>query len=177
MATKFTTVTSLQAKNTLVRRFVGLADNLRDLLTRFGLRTYKVSLVTIEWTGGKRGKGTPVIVKGPTPILPTPKITAMDSLAEELQSVGLEEVGTIELSQISGTFTEEQLRGFSPEGDPIEPAQEFFYEVEFFPNNGLAQKRRFYLKGVPTYFPGRLQWQVRLEKDIQDRDRNGDVGD
>ena len=57
------------------------------------------------------------------------------------------------------------------EGDAIPPNQEFFYEIEFFPNEGTAQKRRFYPKGAPTYFPGKLQWRIRLEKANEDRER------
>jgi hypothetical protein len=170
---RFTQVTATQMKRTLARRFIGLADSLRDLLTRFGLRAYKVSIVRVDWSGGKRGRGTAVVVDEKV-ILPTPKIVSLDALAEVLQPVGLEELGSLQLEQISGTFTEEDLRGYSVEGDAIPPHQEFFYEVEFFPNEGAAQKRRFYPKGVPTYFPGKVQWRIRLEKANQDRSRNGD---
>lgn len=173
MAGRFTTVTSSQAKGTLARRFIGLADSLRDLLTKFGLRAYKVSIVRIEWSGGRRGRGTPVVVDERV-ILPTPKIAPMDSLQEVLQPVGLEEVGSLELTQISGTFSEEDLRGYSAAGDGIPINQEFFYEVEFFPNEGVAQKRRFYPASAPTYYAGRLQWSIRLVKANEDRARNGD---
>ena len=174
MAKRFTEVTSAQAKKTLARKFVGLADSLRDLLTIFGLRTYAVKTVRIRWSGGKRGRGVPIVIEE-TPILPTPKIGSMDALGEQLQSVGLEEVGVLDLSQISGSFSEEQLRGYAVDGEAIPPDEEFFYEVEFFPNAGLPQKRRFFPKSAPTYFPGRLQWSIRLEKVNEDRELNGDV--
>lgn len=170
---RFTEVTATQMKKTLARRFIGLADSLRDLLTRFGLRAYKVAIVRVEWSGGRRGRGTAAVVDEKV-LLPTPKISSLDALAEVLQPAGLEELGTILLTQISGTFTEEDLRGYSVDGDAIPANQEFFYEVEFFPNEGAAQKRRFYPKGAPTYFPGKLQWQIRLEKANEDRARNGD---
>jgi hypothetical protein len=173
MPKRFTEVTSSQAKKTLARRFVPLADSLRDLLTKFGLRAYKVTIIRVEWSGGKRGRGTPGIIEERT-ILPTPKISSFDALTELVQPVGLEELGSVELSQISGTFTEEQLRGTSNEGDSIPQNQEFFYEVEFFPHEGPSQKRRFYPRSAPTYFPGRLQWSIRLEKANEDRARNGD---
>jgi hypothetical protein len=173
MAKRFTEVTSAQAKKTLARRFVGLADSLRDLLTKFGLRSYRVSLVRIQWSGGKRGRGVPTVVEE-TPILPTPKIGSLEAISEMASSIGLNEVGSLELSQVSGTFTEEQLSGRSPEGDPIPPSQEFFYEVEFFPNDGLPTKRRFFPSSAPVYFPGRLQWCVQLTKANKDRMREGD---
>jgi len=173
MAKRFTEATSAQAKKSLARSFIPLADSLRDMLTKFGLRAYKVTIVRIEWSGGKRGRGTPVTVDEKV-ILPTPKISSLDSISEVLQPVGLEELGSLELSQVSGSYTEEDLRGFTEGGDDIPPNQEFFYEVEFFPNNGNAQKRRFYPVSAPTYFPGRLQWTIRLNKANEDRARNGD---
>jgi hypothetical protein len=174
MATKFTQVTTQQAKNTLARDFIGLADDLRDMLTQFGLRTYSVSTVRIQWSGGKRGRGTPVVTEQNS-ILPTPKIGSLDGLQELVQNVGISEIGSLELSQVSGRFTEEQLRGFSEAGEGLPQDTEFFYEIEFFPNDtGPSRKRRFTVMGAPTYFPGRLQWSVRLEKSNDDRARNGD---
>jgi hypothetical protein len=174
VARRFTEVTDSQAKKTLARRFIGLADSLRDLLTRFGLRSYKVTIVRVEWTGGRRGRGVPVVLSEKV-ILPTPKISNLDALTEVVQSVGLAEMGSIELSQISGTFTEEDLLGTSADGSPIPPNQEFFYEVEFYPHDGPPQRRRFFPASAPTYMPGRLQWSIRLEKSNEDRARNGDA--
>lgn len=175
MAKPFTLVTSAQAKGTLARRFIPLADSLRDLLTKFGLRSYSVSICTIEWTGGSRGAGTPV-TRSELEILPTPKIDTFDTLTEFAQPIGLLESGTIELSQVSGRFTEEQLRGFDPAtGNDIPPNIEFFYEVIFFPTDGApGVRRRFYPRSAPTYYPGKLQWKIRLEKSNADRARNGD---
>jgi hypothetical protein len=173
MAKRFTEVTSAQAKATLARRFVPLADSLRNLLTTFGLRAYRVSIIRVEWSGGRRGVGASYVMSEKV-ILPTPKISSLDALNEVVQPIGLAELGSIELSQVSGTFTEEDLRGTSNEGDDIPLSQEFFYEVEFFPHEGPSQKRRFYPKGAPSYSPGGLQWTVRLEKANEDRKRSGD---
>ena len=126
---KFTLVDSQQAKGTLAREFVELADDLRDLLSQFGLRAYRVSTIRVQWSGGKRGRGSPIVIEE-TIILPTPKIASLDGLQELVQSVGLDEVGSVELSEVSGRFTEEQLRGFTDAGDGLPVAQEFYYEVE-----------------------------------------------
>lgn len=170
----FTEINDQQAKGTLTRDFIGLADDLRDLLSAFGLRTYKVSMVRVRWSGGRRGRGAPSTVSEEA-ILPTPKLSSLDALQELAQSVGVDELGAIDLSQISGTYTEDQLRGFR-DGDGIPGDEEFFYEIEFFPTSeGGSKKRRFFPRGAPTYFPGRLQWSVRLEKANEDRNRlNGD---
>lgn len=170
----FIEVTSSQAAATLVRRFIPLADSLRNLLTRFGLRSYRVALVYVQWSGGRRGVGVPSVVKE-VALLPTPKISPLTGLSELVQPVGLDELGSIELSQVSGRFTEEELRGFSVDGEEVPRDTEFFYEVEFFPQQGQSQKRRFFPRTPPAYMPGRLQWVVRLEKANEDRSRY--VGD
>jgi hypothetical protein len=171
---RFTLVDDAQAKATLARDFIELADDLRDLLTQFGLRSYRVSTLRIQWSGGKRGKGTPTIVEE-RPILPTPKITALDGLLGVIQNVGLDETGSLEVSQISGTYSEDQLRGFDSDGTGIPPDQEFLWEVEFFPTEGPSKKRRFFPKTAPNYKAGALQWTIRLEKANDDRSRNGEV--
>ncbi len=173
MPKRFTEVSSSQAKKTLARGFIGLADSLRDMLTRFGLRTYKVTIVKVEWSGNRRGRGTPQVVSELV-VLPTPKISAVDSLSEIVQSGGGLESGTLELTQISGRFSEEQLRGLGSDGEAIPPNQEFFYEIEFFPHEGPSVKRRFIPSGPPAYYPGRLGWSIKLARSYDNRDRNGD---
>lgn len=174
MARRFTEVSTRQAKRTLARRFVPLADNLRDLLTRFGLRSYRVLAVKIAWSGSRRGYGTPTVISE-EPVLPTPKLTPVSALDQIIQPVGGQEVGSIEMSQVSGRFTEEQILGLEEDGTPLPPNVEFFYEVEFFPHEGPSLKRRFVPKAPPAYQPGRLQWTVRLERSFDNRERNGDV--
>lgn len=177
MAPKFTTVTSQQASKTLARKFIPLADSLRNMLTKFGLRAYRVTMVRIRWSDGARGAGTPTVELEEV-MLPTPKIGSLDGLTEINQPIGLDEQGSIELSQISGRFTEEQLLGLEADGREIDPEVEFFYEVEFFPATATegSHKRRFYPRSAPVYMPGRLQWSLRLEKGNADRERNGDPG-
>lgn len=171
---KFTQVTSQQTKKTLARRFVPLGDRLRDLLTKFGLRTYRVTLVTIKWSDGARGVGTPSVVKEEL-ILPTPKLLDMATLTELVQPIGLDEAGSIEVSQISGRYTEDQLMGRDEDGADIPEDSEFFWELEFPRLDGKpGEKRRFFPRGAPMYHPGRLQWVVRLEKGHADRQRGGD---
>lgn len=171
---KFTEVTTKQAKGTLARDFIGLADDLRDLLTQFGLRTYAVRTVRVQWSGGKRGRGTPVVIAEET-LLPTPKIGTLEDVKEFAQSIGITELGQLTLKQISGRYTEQQLRGFSDVGEPLPADEEFYYEIEFFPNDsGPSTKRRFAVKGVPTYKPGALQWTIDLEKANDNRTRGGD---
>jgi len=170
----FTKVTGQQVKKSLARSFVPLADQLRDLLTKFGLRTYQVSLVRVQWSGGRRGVGA-ATVKSQTVLEPTPKIGDLNGLTEILTPIGLNDQGSILLTQISGRYTEEELLGLDEYGNDIPLDEEFFYEIEFPRTDGKpSEMRRFFPRSVPSYKPGGLQWTVRLEKANEDRDRNGD---
>lgn len=171
---KFTEVTAQQLKKTLVRSFIPLADSLRDLLTKFGLRIYKVTIIRVQWSGGKRGIGAASVITS-TPILPTPLIGDLNSLTAFIQSVGTDELGSLSISKISGRFTEEELRGLSKQGEEIPDDEEVYWEVEFPNQTGDALKRRFLMRAAPVYSPGSFQWTVRLERSHEDRARNGDV--
>jgi len=174
MAQQFNDPTTMQLNATLARKLVPIADGLRNLLTRFGLRTYKVRIVRVRWSGVARGIGVP-LVESSMDILPTPLVQDLTTLTEIVQPVGLDEVGTILVSEISGRFTDDQLRFLHTDGGEPEPNEEIFYEIEFPQLDGRPSiKRRFYLRSAPYYFAGRFQWQVRLEKAHEDRSRTGD---
>jgi hypothetical protein len=151
-----------------------VVDMIRDLYTTFGLRPYKVSLVRTSWSGGRRGLGVELVVSSRV-ILPTPLISDMTSLAEIVTPVGLDEFGSVLLSQVSGTFTEDQLRGHIFDGDPVPFDQQFYYEVEFPPacEGDEGERRRFTIKGAPMYFADRFQWNITLERQRSDRTRQG----
>lgn len=174
MAKPFTKVTGQQIQNSLARKFVPLADSLRDLFTKFGLRPYIVRMVRVAWNGIERGVGLPQ-VESAVVIEPTPKITDFTALQEIVQPIGLDEIGGILLSEVSGRYTEEELKGLKPGETEIPPHIEFFYEIEFPRiDNAPVVKRRFFIRSAPAYESGRLQWSLRLEKSTEDRALNGD---
>lgn len=171
--TNFTRLNGRQMAQTLAAKFVPLGDSLRDLLSKFGLRRYLVHVVKTKWTGGRRGNGTENVVYDEM-ILPTPKVLDMQGVAEVLQQVGLDEVGSIKLSKISGRYTDEFLRGLDEEGNGPAADENLYYEIEFPRADGLpGDRRRFQLSGAPMYFAGRLYWEVNLTRAHEDRDRRG----
>lgn len=171
---KFTDPTTLDLKKTLAQQLIPVADSIRDLYTSFGLRPYKVRIVRTQWSGGVRGRGTPHVAST-LDLLPTPLVQDLTTLTEILQPIGLDEVGTIAVSEISGRFTDDQLRLLARDGEQSGPDEEVFYEIEFpQPNGGPSVKRRFFLRGAPYYSAGRFQWSIRLEKTNEDRTRIGD---
>jgi hypothetical protein len=108
-------------------------------------------------------------------ILPTPLVQDLSTLTEIVQPVGLDEVGSILVSEVSGRFTDEELRFAAPDGSPPGPDEEVFYEIEFpRPDGKPGDRRRFYLRAAPFYDSTSFTWRLRLEKAHEDRDRRGD---
>lgn len=162
--------------DTLARSLVPAVDSIRDLFTTFGLRPYVVQLVRTRWSGGRRGIGTELVEPNPIALLPTPLMTDMSAVSEIVTPIGLDEFGEILLQQVSGSYTEDFLRGHDKEGRPVGLDEQFYYEVEFPPpcEGKEGVRRRFVIKGAPMYFAGRFQWHVRLERARQDRSRAGE---
>jgi hypothetical protein len=155
---------------------VSVADSLRDLYSTFGLRPYVVSIVKTRWSGGTRGKGVEFLEGNPVTLLPTPLVTDMSALNEVNTPVGADEFGEILLQQVSGAYTEDFLRGNDRDGNPVGADEQFYYEIEFPPacEGREGERRRFTLKGAPSYQSDAFQWRVRLERQRQDRARNGE---
>lgn len=174
MAPKFTDLSTTQFNQTLAQTLVPTADSLRDMFTSFGLRPYKVRFVRLRWSGMKRGQGA-AYVACEIDILPTPKILDLTTLTEIVNPVGLDEVGGVLLTQVSGNFTEEQLRFGETDKKSLAQNEEVFYEVQFVRKDDQpGDRRRFALRSAPMYLAGKFQWQLRLEKSNENRAANGD---
>lgn len=174
--TDFTIPTQHSIAVSIVRKLHPVADGLRDLQTRLGMRGYRVRLLRTRWTGGVRGRGDEVVVMS-RDILPVPKLSELDALSDTLQAIGLDEVGTITMSEISSRYTEEFLRGYDDDGTPAPRDENVYYEIEFIrPDSGLSDKRRFYPVSAPWLdLTGSLGWQLKLERSHEDRTRTGEV--
>ena len=173
-ASPYTDVTGTQLGASLGQTLIPVIDGVRDLLPRFGLRPYVLRVVKLRWSGPRRGMGQPY-VECANDILPTPKVTDLSGMTEIATPVGLDEVGTVMVTQISGRFTDEFFRFASPDGKEPEPNEEIFYEIEFPQVSGKpGDKRRFALRGAPMYYASKFYWQIRLERTRSDRAENGD---
>jgi hypothetical protein len=169
----FTILKDSQLKRTLTAKLIGVVDKVRDLHTKFGLRNYRVRIVRVRWTGGERGLGNPTEVSS-TDILPTPCVRDLKTLRDVLEPIGRVEEGALQVSEISGRFTEDHLRGRSSEGYESPSDEDCWWEVEWLRLDGQpGERRKFRLSGVPEYLPGSLQWQVTLERAQDSRGRDG----
>lgn len=160
---------------TLARGLIGVADSLRNLYAAFGLRPYVVRLIKTRWSGGRRGVGAEYVTSD-VPLLPVPLVSDISSLSEIVTPAGLDEFGEVALTQLSGAYTEDFLRGHDPEGRPASVDEQVYYEIEFPPpcTGADGERRRFLLRGAPHYQADAFGWTVRLERARQDRARNGD---
>ena len=174
----FTRLTPPQMRRTLGQALLPVADTLRNLLTDFGLSPYTVKLIFTRWSTGERGEGVEIVISE-MPIVPTPKITDLTAVTTILTASGLAEQGEIMLSKISGTYTEEQLRGIWPDGRPTDGDTQFFYEIQFNEvQTGVpGERRRFFPTSAPYFDAPALQWRVNLRKQRDDRTRSGDLGE
>lgn len=172
---QFTQLNGLGLSNTLARKLISTVDTLRDLSTRFGFRPYEVRVIRTKWTGGERGLGQELVVSD-QPILPTPLISSLDGVRRVVNLVGLDELGNVSLSQVSGRYAEGFLTGTDAEGYPLDPDVDFFFEV-VFPTPGSASdhapRRRFFPVSAPSYDASRFEWTVNLQRSHVDRRADG----
>lgn len=165
----FTSVTAQGLSGSLGQSLISTVDKIRDIYTSFGLRPYRVWIVKTKWSLGARGHGIEE-VSFTRMLDPTPLVEDLNTLAEVVTPVGLNEMGSVRVSQISGRFTEDMLRGFDDLGTPPGPDENLFYEIEF-PVTGAA--RRFEMDSAPMYYSDKFEWTVTLQKSNQDRARDG----
>lgn len=171
----FTVLTDSEFQRTVVSKLIPTVDTLRDLNSQFGLRPYRVRIVRTRWSDGVRGRGAEYIT-GEMEILPVPKVEDLSAIAEVLQPIGLDEVGGIRVSEISGRYTEDHLRGRDFDGVAVADDEQVFWEVEFLRSDSRpGERRRFNLRGLPYYDASKLQWIVMLERARGDRTRAGEL--
>lgn len=161
--------------NRLARRLIRVADRMRDVRVKLGFRPYMVHLVRTRWDGGVRGKGEEHVVSDVT-ILPVPLVSDLSGLALTVEPAVFDEIGTVVLSEVSGEYTEDQLRGRGEGGEPIPDDESFWYEVEFRrEGRTFGERRRFVARSAPTYHPSRFQSVITLHVSAQGRGRKGEV--
>jgi hypothetical protein len=169
----FTVSTAELLRTSLGQRLIPVVDRVRDIATVLGTRPYRVRIVRTRFAGPRRGVGVESVVHQ-MDILPTPKVVDMTTLTELVTPVGVNEQGTIQLQEVSGRYTEEQLMGVGPNGDAIASNEAVYFEVEFFRRDGSpSELRRFQRDSIPFYDAGRVQWIVTLVSVVENRARSG----
>lgn len=180
------------AVRTLAHRLTGRADRIRQLSTRFGIRSRRVFLVHVRWTGQEIGEGNEQVVSD-VELLPTPRVSDATAVSYRPWSGGDFPEGSLRLDQISaGAYTLDVLMGrrFAqfppnpprPTSPPVEgsnlaprpPANgEFFYEVvEDGRGDDPPERERFRLFGRPWRKEDSLYFSVVVEPQSGKRNRD-----
>lgn len=165
-------------KDTLLGSFFedGCLDELRQIAADLGARPYRVFLVRTSWSGGKRGRGVEVVIQE-TEVLPTPKVETLSSINLQMLDPGLDEQGNLSVTEISPRYTENQLLGRNEDGTEIAENETFSWEISLSRGDRDSKKRRrFMIRGVPSYEATNLQWKVQLVRSGSDRESDGRPG-
>ncbi len=166
---------------TLASRLVTVADRVRNLKAKFGIRPYRVWMIHAYWTGRKRGDGE-LVIASRRELLPVPRVRDIDSVRRVLRSTGLTEEGDIVIDEISAKYAEDDLTGRTPDNiDPAIPRTslktvEFWFEVqESRAVSPPPAPRRFSPPvAAPKLSRDGLQWLIVLTKQGNDRGRQGE---
>lgn len=183
-------LTSTEASKTLANRLgVRLAPRLRQLATRFGLRSTRVFLVWTRWTGEYRGEGDERILAR-VELLPTPEVSPETAVQGMPYSAGKLPVGQLTVNLISLRYTKEMLQGkiipsIDEGGNPIvipktasvdvrkEPTEFFWELVEDGRGDTPPERERYRLIGEPWRNEGNVCWQCTIERASEDFTRAG----
>lgn len=158
-------------------------DEIRQIVTDLGFAPYRVFSILIRWTGGAIGRGQATCVEEKE-ILPTPRVTETSGVQGELRSAGVVERGSVVLDRISAGYTEDELRslfmlapvGAEAPASGLRPGEQVFVELRVDARDGLTERRRFIVVGVPYRDQKNMQWKVRLQRQDVERARNGEPG-
>jgi len=134
-------------------------DGLRgELHPGFGVRAYRVYRVIRTWSGGRPGAGTPT--DEVAELLPQPFVAPWDGLETKMGRCGLEDVGDIVLTEVSLSYTYDQL---SRRGT-LDEDEELLYAIG--EGGGQGQPCVVYTLAKPPYCDRvkDLGWKVWLTK-------------
>ena len=183
-------LTSTEAASSLANRLgVRLAPRLRQLATRFGIRSTRVFLVWTRWTGEYRGEGDERELAR-VELLPTPKVSNDTAVQGQPYSAGKLPVGMLTVNLISLRYTREMLEGkvipSNNEGankvvapkraseDAREEPIDFFWElVEDGRGDTPPTRDRYRVLGDPSRDEGNVAWIATIERSSEDRTRAG----
>ncbi len=172
MARPPTSLTSLDLQKTIAGRFVKVGDSLRNLNTKFGVRRCIVRQVRTKWSGGARWRGEEAVLSE-VELLPNPKVVDLSTLREVVSSTALMEAGQVVVDEISGTYTEDFLRGLDGRGE-IPEDESFYYEIEFRSVGSASNpRRRFVVASNPNYVADDVRWVLTLSAAQGNRLRDG----
>jgi hypothetical protein len=148
--------------STLVDDLIDVTDDIRELADDFGTRPFKVELVTVTWSGRRRGEG--VASEVATEIKPRPEFVDT-GLRAELRGNGRDEEGNALLRGVSLRYAAGEL--YALPGD-VGASEERFYRITDTRGQG-APPRHYLCDKPPTPRRGdglgdQIDWIVSLRR-------------
>lgn len=145
----------------LVDSLLGMVDDLRGSLNPdMGVRQWHVYTRRRTWSGGRVGTGTATDVD--TELTPQPLVEANDLFLQPIPA-GMDEMGTVVISEVSLTYTEAELTG-----KPLLAGQEWFIVLK--DAQGQAIKDRVFQLAEPPK-PDRvntIDWKLKFKLSTDD---------
>jgi hypothetical protein len=154
--------------------FSSLADDMRQMLTDFGMRPYRVFSVITEWSSGELYRGDERVVSEKE-FLPTPLVD-LRPIYTTMTEAGLMESGDLFMREISPSLTEDQVRQLCFNGEPLGAGQQGYIEIRHDTRKEmLTERRRFTVRGAPWHDAEKFEWVVSLSEEEGARERDGSI--
>jgi hypothetical protein len=149
-----------------------MRDRGRDMYARYGLALYGVRILWVASVGGRRrGDGVDDVLRS-WEILPVPKVLDLQSLTQIVTPAQIRESGTVVVSGISGSYSEDMLMGRGTDGQPPASGEAVQWELVFAdPFGRVSGRRRMVTHSAPTYDGSRAEWSIILTRAYQGRSR------
>ena len=133
-------------------------DGLReDLNGQFGLRAYRLYRVIRTWSGTVVGEGD--FADDAVELRPQPKVKVWDGLRFVQAVCGIEELGDVRLTEVSLTYTYDQLTG-----RPLATNQELFLALG--EGHGQGQPTQLFTLAQPPFVDREkdMGWVISLHR-------------
>jgi hypothetical protein len=98
----------MNCNKTFLSEISSSIDQIRHIHDYFGTRPYKIFIITKEWSEGEQNFGQ-LIERSKLELLPNPKIEKYNDISGRWEPFGEAYDGQIRLSEISSTYSMEQL--------------------------------------------------------------------
>lgn len=133
-------------------------DGLRESLhPQFGVRAYRMYRVVRTWSGSVAGEGSPTDVGHE--LRPQPLVKVWDGLRFVQAACGLEQLGDVHLTEVSLTYTFDQLMG-----KPLAVNQELF--IALGEAHGQGQPVALFTHARPPFVDRvkNMGWDILLRR-------------
>lgn len=97
-------------------------------------------------------------------ILPVPRVADMAAVQLQLQSIGIDEIGSVQSPRSAPGTTILSFQGLATPERSLAANEEFMWEIAWAKNDASTPiRRRFHAQLLPNYNPSMVQRSIRLK--------------